>query len=78
MSRGEAFLARHLSVLQMLSTAWHAQPNDTAEVHLYSANLLSCLADDSSAESTSGRTEDDGWFMDFLGMSLRYLQVHLP
>ena len=32
-------------------------------------------ADDSSAESTSGRSEDDSWFMDYVGLSLRYLQV---
>ncbi|BDA41534.1 Preprotein translocase subunit SECY, chloroplastic [Coccomyxa sp. Obi] len=31
--------------------------------------------DDSSAESTSGRSEDDSWFMDYVGLSLRYLQA---
>lgn len=34
-------------------------------------------ADESSAESTSGRNEDDSWFMDYVGLSLRYLQVKL-
>ncbi|KAK9908883.1 hypothetical protein WJX75_004199 [Coccomyxa subellipsoidea] len=31
--------------------------------------------DESGAESTSGRTEEESWVMDLLGMSLRYLQA---
>lgn len=38
---------------------------------------LCLLADESGAESTSGRTEEESWVMDLLGMSLRYLQVHM-